>query len=684
MGTEKVDEIINRPFSEVGREGNTADSRNDECFLPGTFADLIDVMDIAMWQLDSKYRVVGFNKKASEIYGEDALGKFCYDAAANRDTVCEICPARMVYDGQASGRSEHKRINVAGEEIYIDHIATPIKDQEGRVTGTLVLIIDITRHKTQERELLEHRNNLEEMVASRTQELHDTQERYRLLYEKSNASEKLYRSLLNSSADAIIVYNLEGEVQYLNPSFSEIFGWHLDELQGEKIPFVPESEKNSCDNERSRLLATGESSRNFPTKRWTKDGQLLDIYISASIYDDHEGNSAGILVIMKDVTAIKAMQNQLYHGQKIEALATLAGGIAHDFNNLLMGIQGNTSLLLEETKNQGVNSEKLKNIEKYVQRGSLLTKQLLGLSKGGKYEVKPSNINKLISDCANMFGASKKEIKINTDFEKDIWPVEVDRGQIEQVLLNLFLNAAQAMPMGGELYLETRNIILNHNIDGSCQRNFGKYVEIKVKDTGVGIEDSIKDKIFDPFFTTKTKERGSGLGLASAYGIISNHAGSISVKSSVGVGSTFTIFLPMSKKQLGQEKVTSDVLVIGNERVMLIDDEEMVTEVGKQLLEILGYNAITVNSGQDALELLEKDKDMVDLVILDMIMPGLSGYETFSRIKSLNPKIKTLLSSGYSLDSQASDILACGCGGFLQKPFNLNELSLKVREVLDA
>lgn len=676
--------IINKSFEELSRTPNADVGRKGGSFLAGTFSDLIDVMDIAMWQLDINYRVVGYNKKAKQIYGEDALGDFCYHAAAKRDTICEICPARAVYKGQESGRSEHKRTDVSGKEIYIDHIATPIKNRDGEVTGTLVLIIDITHLKKQEEELLQHRNHLEEMVVDRTKDLEESQAKFRALYEQTNRSEKLYRSLLNSSADAIVVYNLEGQVQFLSPSFSKIFGWSLEELKGIRVPFVPESEREPSGREISRLLDTGEPTQNFQTKRFTKDGRLLDIYISASRYDDQEGNPLGILVILKDITEKRVMEKQLQQVQKMEALATLSGGIAHDFNNLLTGLLGNASLLLLDGQLQERHIEKLKNIERYVERAANLTKQLLGLSKYGKYDVKPTNINKLVLACSSLFAETKKEITITRNFGNGIWPVEVDRGQLEQVLLNLFVNAGQAMPRGGEIHLETRNTVLDSQDVEPYQLTPGRYIQIKVTDTGVGIGDAIKDKIFDPFFTTKQKEMGTGLGLASAYGIVTNHDGIIKVSSKLGEGTTFTIFLPASNQDVEPESAAINILLRGEETILLVDDEEMVSVVGKQFLELLGYTVIVAASGREALELFERSQDEIDLIILDMIMPGMSGSDTFDQLKRLNPNISTILSSGYSPDGQAAEILGRGCGGFLQKPYSLTELSVKVRKVLDA
>lgn len=677
-------ELIKGFFSANGELSDDTKQQDSRSMLAGTLADLIDVMDIAMWQLDLDYRVVGFNRKAKEIYGETALGDFCFHAAAKIDTVCADCPAKEVYEGKASARSERKRVDATGKEIYIDHLATPIKDADGTITGSLVMVIDITRHKRQEQEVLKHRGRLEEMVVERTWELEKSQAKYRDLYEQASRAEKLYRSLLNSSADAIAIYDLDGKAQYISPSFTELFGWSLEELKGKQIPFVPEPEKESSITEIRRLIQTGEPTRNFQTKRLTKDGRLLDIYISASKYDDNDGNPIGILVILKDVTDTKAMELQLHRAQKMEALGTLAGGLAHDFNNLLMGIQGNTSLLLMECEEKDHPKDKLKNIERYVRRGEYLTKQLLGLSKGGKYEVRPTDINKLIQGCSGMFGETKKEISINRSLEKTIWAVEVDQGQLEQVLLNLFVNAAHAMTGGGDLFLETQNVVLDQQAVHPYDLKPGNYVKITITDTGTGIPDTVIDKIFDPFFTTRGKERGTGLGLASAFGIISNHAGFIDVTSKVGQGTTFTIYLPASEKPAAAEKAVDPGLHLGDETILLVDDEEMVTEVGKLLLERLGYTVITAGSGREALGLYGREKNSIDLVILDMIMPGFSGSETFDRLKALNPDVKTLLSSGYSLNGQATDILNRGCNGFIQKPFNVNELSLKIREVLDG
>ncbi len=374
---------------------------------------------------------------------------------------------------------------------------------------------------------------------------------------------------------------------------------------------------------------------------------------------------------------------QVFRAQKMESLGVLAGGIAHDFNNLLMGIQGNASLMLLDVDRGHKFFEKLKNIEEYVQRGVQLTRQLLGMARGGKYEVKPHRINHIIRRTADMFGRTKREITLHERYQEDVFPVELDQGQIEQVLLNLYVNAWQAMPTGGDLYLETRNVVLDGNHVKPFSVEPGRYVKISVTDTGVGMDKAIQERIFDPFFTTKEMGRGTGLGLASAYGIIKNHGGFINVYSEKGHGATFNIYLPASEKEAVEEKKLEGDTLRGSETVLLVDDEEMIVEIAEALLERLGYRVLTARSGEEAIEIYDKNKERIDTVLLDMIMPDMSGGETHDRLKEINPEVKVLLSSGYSINGQAQEILNRGCDGFIQKPFKIEELSQKLREILE-
>ncbi len=507
-------------------------------------------------------------------------------------------------------------------------------------------------------------------------------ERLRHRFEEARRTEKLYRSLIHSSADAIVIYNLEGQVQYVNPAFTRLFGWTLAEVEGRRIPFVPETEKARSMEAIGRVLE-GELCHGFETRRLTRDGQLLHISISASCYIDHRDRTAGMLVILRDVSRRVRMEKKLIQAQKLEAIGTLAGGIAHDFNNLLMGIQGNASLLLFNMDPDDPRREKLKNIEKYVGSGAELTRQLLGFARRGKYEVKRLDVHRLLADGSRMFGRTRKDIRIRLDCADDLWSVDADRGQLEQVLLNLYVNAGQAMPDGGRLYIRADNRQVDAQRAETLQIKAGPYVMISVRDTGVGMDEALQQKIFDPFFTTKAVGRGSGLGLASAYGIIRNHGGTLAVESRSGEGAAFTIYLPASDRPAESASAPRSETTGGSGTLLLVDDEEMILDVGRQMIEALGYQAVTASSGREALALFRERGSDIRAVILDMVMPEMSGAETFDRLKRMAPDVRVLLSSGYSRRGQAEEILRRGCRGFIQKPFRIEELSRKIEEVLE-
>jgi len=495
-------------------------------------------------------------------------------------------------------------------------------------------------------------------------------------------SENRYRTVLEANPDSVIVYDMEGRVTYLNPTFTKVFGWKLEDRLGKKMDmFVPEEDWPTTRTMIEKVLA-GEDVSGIETQRYNKAGDIIPVSISGAIYNDRDGNPVGSVVNLRDISEQKKLEAQIRQSQKMKAIGTLAGGIAHDYNNLLMGILGNVSLISFDFDSSHPYYSKLKNIEKYVQSGADLTKQLLGFAKGGKYEVKPINVNDLVEKSSKMFSRTKKEIRIHRKYQEDIWSIEVDPSQIEQVLLNLYVNAGQAMPGGGDLYLQTENVTLNENYVRKFFAERGDYVKISVKDTGVGMDENTIKRIFDPFFTTKDRERGTGLGLASAYGIIKNHDGIINAKSMIGRGTTFDVYLPASTKKVVQKKHLGREALKGSETLLLIDDEDIIIDIGGKILERLGYRVLMARSGKEAIEIYRANKSKINMVILDMIMPDMGGGETYDRLKKINPEIKVLLSSGYSINGQASEIMNRGCNGFIQKPFNVEQLSRKIREIL--
>jgi nitrogen-specific signal transduction histidine kinase/ActR/RegA family two-component response regulator len=399
-----------------------------------------------------------------------------------------------------------------------------------------------------------------------------------------------------------------------------------------------------------------------------------------------ENGGNKVVLILNDVSEKKLREAQLRQAQKMESIGTLAAGVAHDFNNLLMGIQGYASLMLLSTDSANPFFEMLKGIEKQVQRGSRLTRQLLGYARKGKYEIRPLDLNRLVKETSETFGRTRKEITIHRELGADMFPVQADQEQIEQTLFSLYVNAADAMPGGGDLFLQTMNTTHNEMKGRLYDPKPGNYVRLSVIDTGTGIEKSIMAKIFDPFFTTKEMGRGTGLGLASVYGIVKGHGGYIDVDSEMGRGTTFRIYLPETEqvlKEKGSGAGNVNEIPKGEGTVLLVDDEDVMLDVGRQMLEAMGYSVIVSHDGGEAIELYEENKDAIDVVMLDIVMPNMGGGEAFDRLREINPDVKVILSSGFSIDSEAAEILACGCDGFIQKPFNLKELSKKLKQILD-
>jgi len=528
------------------------------------------------------------------------------------------------------------------------------------------------------KQLEDHNSELEIANQNLTREIDDRQRAEDALRE----SEAKYRLLVENANDAIFILQ-DGHIKFFNQQARQIgLSLALD------IAAVPLSECIHPDdrdrvNERYFSRIAEENLPNSSAFRLVgQGGQIMWVELHSVRINWEDGPAT--LNFLRDITLQRQLEQQLQLSQKMEAVGTLAGGIAHDFNNLLMGIQGRNSLMLFDTEPDHPFYEHLKETESYVMRAEKLTKQLLGFARGGKYEAKPTDLIQIIERSSQMFARTKKEISIYKDYQNETCAVEVDQSQIDQVLLNIFVNAWQAMSGVGQLFIRTQETVLEDSFVSTYGLQPGKYAQITIRDTGIGMDDETAKRVFDPFFTTKEKERGTGLGLASAYGIIKNHDGIITAESAKGKGAAFKIYLPVSDRPIIDQPQAVQQIVTGTETILLVDDEEMIIDVAAEMLKKIGYRVLTAQRGREAVDIYRLNQDKVAIVILDLIMPEMSGGEVYERLKKINSDVKVLLSSGYSLKGQAAEILQRGCNGFIQKPFITHELSNKIREIITA
>jgi PAS domain S-box-containing protein len=470
------------------------------------------------------------------------------------------------------------------------------------------------------------------------------------------------------------------QVRDVNQAAFQTYGASSKEqlLQSLDRIFVAES----LDGFREVILALADGRPSFRGEavNRTLRGERIHVLLQASIPEDPR---ASVLVSVLDITDRKLLEQSLADARKMEAIGTLAGGIAHDFNNLLMGIRGYATLLRRSPGEPADEHSYLDSIDQLVDSGAALTGQLLGFARGGKYNLQTTDLRLLLTASLSIFGRTRKEVEIQQRLATDLWTVDVDRTQVEQVMLNLYVNAWQAMPRGGQLYVDAANVTLGAGASEGRSLPSGDYVQISVRDTGIGMDEATCSRVFEPFFTTKELGRGTGLGLASAYAIIANHGGTIEVTSQPGAGSTFVVYLPASKRPVAPRVTPVPTTQPGTETVLLVDDEPSLRRSTGLMLEELGYRVLTAADGHEALLCFDTMPDAISVVILDMIMPGMGGAETFERLRARARALPILLSSGYSQDARAEALLRTGPTAFLQKPFRLETLSQKLRLLID-
>jgi PAS domain S-box-containing protein len=498
-------------------------------------------------------------------------------------------------------------------------------------------------------------------------------------------SEERMHAIFEATPDPLVVYDTQGHPLYVNPAFLDVFGWRIDELRGRPIPFVPPDQKERTAGKIREIYKSGKPVR-FLTNRLTKSSETVEVIVSAAIINGPEGLPDGMVVNLTDISGQRNLEAQLQQAQKMESVGRLAGGVAHDFNNMLGVILGHTELALLKTRLESPLFADLNQIKNAAKRSADLTRQLLGFARWQAAAPKVIDLNDVIP---GMLAMLRRLIGENINLQwmpgPNLPPVKIDPGQIDQILANLCVNARDAIENFGTITIFTSSILLDEAYCTEHEGAFpGQYVMLTVSDTGCGMDTNTLEKAFEPFFTTKEVGRGTGLGLATVYGIVKQNNGFISAKSRPGQGTSITVYLPITIAELTPEKKPdAGMIAKGTETVLVVEDETAFLNLCKIVLSDYGYTVLAAYTPKEAIELAGRSKGQIHLLLTDVVMPDMNGEELRGRIEQLSPGIKTLYMSGHAADVFAHQDGRETAFRFIQKPFSPNALAGKVREILD-
>lgn len=496
-------------------------------------------------------------------------------------------------------------------------------------------------------------------------------------------SERRFRSLSENAPIIIFTLDNHGNISYLNPAWEKILGHKREELMSKPfIDLVANKKEWSRANLIELLIAGRKAVVELNITMYHKMGHSRLFNTSLAANSDTEGRVTGVIGLAKDITEERKLEQQLFQSQKMEAIGTLAGGVAHDFNNLLMGMQANLSLMRLDEGLTDAWDEKILRIENQIQSGASLTRQLLGYARKGQYVISEVNLKSLIKETLHVVQRTNKNISVQSLLSDEAALTKADRSQIEMVLLNLFLNAIDAMPNGGRLTVSCRTVSHQRDAEIPLKAAFKQpLVEIVVSDTGIGMDQATQERIFEPFFTTKEVGRGSGLGLASVYGVVHNHDGHIHVESMPGQGTTFTLYFPATSETVQKPRVMEKAVHIGGGTILLVEDEPLIQKYCLEMLKSLDFEVMTASCGQEAVQIYQEHCTDIDIVILDMIMPGMDGFAVFRTLNEINPRAKVIITSGFTMDQRIEEMISDGLHGYLKKPYTLEELSREIAKI---
>jgi len=652
---EELEKRIKELEKKAGKHKNADKELSKYQFMIESAHDAIFFKD-----LESRYVIA--NDKTLETFGlsrEDVIGKNDYELMPDhKEAKKNVYDDQIVFKSEKSTEIVKHMTGADGKKYWFQAIKVPQFDNGGKVIGLVGIARDITERKRAE-ELLRD-------------------------------SEEKCRTILEGNPDPVVVYDMQGKVRYLNPAFTSVFEWTLEELLGKKMDvFVPEEAWPGTKMIIEKVLA-GEMFSNIETRRKTKNGKIVPVSISGATYSDQHGNPLGSIINLRDISEQKKLETQLQRAQKMEALGILAGGVAHDLNNVLSGIVTYPELLLMQIPEDSPLRKPIITIMSSGKKAAAIVKDLLTLARREIVTEKVVNLNEIISQHLKSPEHEKLKsfhprVEVETSLESDLFNISGSPVHLSIVVMNLVSNAAEAMPDGGKIFLSTENRYIDRPINGYDNIEEGDYVVLAVSDTGIGISSEDIKRIFEPFYTKKVMGKGgTGLGMAVVWSRVKDYKGYIDVQSIEGKGTTFTLYFSATRRAITKEKAKLPIenYMGKGESILVVDDVKEQREIVFKLLTILGYVVDTVSSGEEAVEYLKEHS--VDLIVLDMIMdPGIDGLDTYKKILEVHPDQKAIIASGFSETDRVREVQRLSAGQYIKKPYTFEKIGIAVRAELD-
>ena len=642
------------------------------------------VRDYAIFLLDPQGNIVSWNAGAEHIKGyraEEIIGRHFSTFYTDEDRRNHK-PENELRIATATGRyaEEGWRVRKDGSLLWASVVITTLRDPTGKVTGFAKVTRDLTQRKQADDALLANRDELERRVRERTAEL----ER---LNDEVRHSEARYRTIINAISAIVWTCGPSGENHQSTPPWHEYTGLPSEEIQsrGWEQALHIDDRDDAAVQFRDSLATLRPYLGEYRLRR--ADGKYRQIVVRGFPLLDEQGAVKEWAGVCLDVTEQKSLEDQLRQSQKMEAIGKLAGGVAHDFNNLLTIISGYSELLLDVLPAHDEKRSSVKSISQASERAAGLTRQLLAFGRQSVLETQVLDLNHVVKDTEKMLRRMiGEDVVLTTVLDPHIGRVRVDPGQMGQVLLNLAVNARDAMPQGGRLTIETRNVELDAPyVNTHVEVQAGRHVLLSVSDTGTGMTPEVRARIFEPFFTTKDVGKGTGLGLSVVHGIVKQSNGHIGAYTELGIGTTFKIYLPAIQAHVSPSAPTLDPRTIdrGHETILLVEDEAGVREIALLALQAKGYQVLSAANGQEALALVAKHAGVIDMLVTDVVMPEMSGRQLAEALQARLPSLKVLYVSGYTDDAVVRHGILQAEVSFLPKPYTPLILLRKVRQVLD-